>query len=575
MSIPTNQDVLALLDQLDAAVADELETLWLDFKPWSDPKSAMREAVIYAACFANAEGGAMVFGVADGTRGRAEAIHGARGYSVDVWRKAIFDGLRPHLAVDVEELSVPEGTGQLLVVRVPKGTTPPYGTAEGLYKVRIGKNCMPLDAHGFARAQVSSGAVDWSGQLSTVGFEELDPVEIARARNILRRANPDSDLLRLDEQRFLAGLGVAQGGRLTHAGLLLFGREELLTGLCPQHQVHYVYQVSDTKVARNDAFRCGLLQILERIEQAFTGPANPEHELLIGLFNIRIPAYPLEAVREAILNAVTHRDYSNPGEVLIRHATRELVITSPGGFIGGITPDNILRCESVSRNRTLAEAFQKLRLVERAGVGRQRIYLPLLSYGKRPPVYETDGTRVTLRIFDGTYDGAMATLVSRWRQRGIEVDLNGLMVLSYLRRHAFIDSNKAAQLLQLSQDEARGALDQLTHTSAALLERRGRTKAATYHLTKPIATDLLGKAAYSESKGISPVRYAEMVRTFLHDYTSITPKQCRELLHLGESQTARVEISRLLRQWSSPDGFLRREGHPPHVTYYLRGEVLK
>ena len=93
MSIPSNEQILVLVNQLDSHVADDLETLWLEFKPWKSPKDAMREAVSYAACFANAEGGAMVFGVADGTRGRAEAIHGARGYNVDVWRKAIFDGL--------------------------------------------------------------------------------------------------------------------------------------------------------------------------------------------------------------------------------------------------------------------------------------------------------------------------------------------------------------------------------------------------------------------------------------------------------------------------------------------------
>ena len=69
-------------------------------------------------------------------------------------------------------------------------------------------------------------------------------------------------------------------------------------------------------------------------------------------------------VREVILNAVTHRDYSQPGEVLIRHSLHELAVTSPGGFIGGITLRNILRHEPVARNRTLANAFLKLRLVE-------------------------------------------------------------------------------------------------------------------------------------------------------------------------------------------------------------------
>lgn len=129
MSIPSNPEILALLDRLQTDVADALESQWLDFKPWTDAKAEMKGAVEYAACFANAEGGVVVFGVADRTRGRAAAIHGAKGYDLDVWRRGIFDGTRPNLAVTVEELSVPEGTGKILVVRIPQGATPPYGTA--------------------------------------------------------------------------------------------------------------------------------------------------------------------------------------------------------------------------------------------------------------------------------------------------------------------------------------------------------------------------------------------------------------------------------------------------------------
>jgi len=127
----------------------------------------------------------------------------------------------------------------------------------------------------------------------------------------------------------------------------------------------------------------------------------------------------------------------------------QLVITSPGGFIAGITPENILRHEPVSRNRTLAEAFEKLRLVERAGIGRRRIFETMLAYGKKIPEYEADG-RVTLRIFDGSFDERTAALVARWRGEGREIGLDGLLILSFLRDHAFIDTLSAAKLLQLS-----------------------------------------------------------------------------------------------------------------------------
>lgn len=419
MSIPTQAEILAMLDQLDIQVADDLESKWLDFKPWTRAKDDMKVAIEYAVCFANGSGGVVVFGVADRTRGREAAIHGATGYDLDIWRRGIFDATRPNLAVEVEELAVPEGTGKLLIVRVPQGKNPPYGTAQGVFKRRVGKNCMPLDAAAFTQSQVSSGALDWSGQMAErVTLGDLDPVQVARGRNILRQLNPDSELAKLDDQAFLVGLGAVRHGNVTNAGLLLFGREDRLADVCPQHQVHYVYEASETEVTRNDSHRTGLLDVLERIENAFTGPANPEHEISVGLFKLRVPAFSIEVVREAVLNAVTHRDYSNPGEVLIRHTKRELVVTNPGGFLGGITPNNILRHEPISRNRHLAEAFEKLRLVERAGIGRRRIFIPTLSVGKRIPQYETDGTRVVLRVFDGAFDEALAKLVARWRHAG-------------------------------------------------------------------------------------------------------------------------------------------------------------
>lgn len=571
MNAPTNPEILTLLDSLATCVADDLESEVLEFKPWNDAKLDMRVAVEYAVCFANAGGGVIVFGVADDTRGRAAAIHGVRGVDLDVWRRGIYEATRPNLKVQVEELAVPEGTGKLVVVRVPAAAPGVlHGTAQGLFKKRVGKNCMPVDPASLMHARIASGVVDWSGQATTLTLWDLDAVEIARSRNILRRINPESELLRLADEPYLVALGALRRGEVTHTGLLLFGREGNVADLCPQHQVHYVHQASETKVTRNESFKQPLLLILERIEQYFTGPANPERELTVGLFKLRIPTYSIESVREAILNAITHRGYSSPGEVLIRHTSKELVVTSPGGFIGGITPQNILRTEPVSRNRTLAEAFEKLRLVERAGVGRRRIFLPTLSYGKRPPAYETDGTRVTLHIFDGSYDARMAALVAQWKQEGVEMDLDGLLVLSHLRQRPFIDAKQAAELLQTSRDVARGILEQLTLPPTALLERRGRATSATFHLSKRLASDLIGKGAYTRTKGLNPIRYAEMVREFVRDHGSITPKQCRELVGWGESATDRVEISKLLRKWSGADGFLTREGTPPKVRYVSR-----
>lgn len=298
---------------------------------------------------------------------------------------------------------------------------------------------------------------------------------------------------------------------------------------------------------------------------------NPEEEVALGLFKLRIPQFPLEAVREAVLNALTHRDYTNPGEVLVRHSADELAITSPGGFIAGISPDNILRHEPRARNRTLANAFVKLRLVESSGIGRKRIYRSALEFGKRRPVYSATAEGVTLRIFNRGANPRLARMVSELSASGAPVTLDHLLVLDALQQVDHIDTAAAASALQLdSRDEARAVLEAMTAPALGLLERRGFTHAATYHLAKGVATALKGKAAYTRTRGLNPVRYAEMVREYLRDHRYITNAELRQLLGLGVSASASVEASRLLGKWSGPDGFLDK--HPPdnRPRYALR-----
>ena len=375
----------------------------------------------------------------------------------------------------------------------------------------------------------------------------------------------------LAEDTFLAGLEAVRDGAVTHAGMLLFARRDVLAAQCPQAQFHYVLLRDETTVARNDIDRVPMLEVIERMEQVFQGPLNPEEEVSLGLFKLRIPQFPLEAVREGVLNALTHRDYGSAGEVLVRHSAEELAITSPGGFIAGISPENILRHEPRARNRTLANAFVKLRLVESSGIGRKRIYRSALAFGKQRPVYSATLDSVTLRIFNRGANPRLASLVSDLSARGVPVSLDHLLVLDALLQSDHIDTGAAAAVLQLPRDDARVVLEAMADPGLGLLERRRHTQSATFHLAKGIATALRGKVAYTRSRGLDPVRYAEMVREYLKDHRFISNAELRQLLGLGASASATVEASRLLRRWSGRDGFLDKLPPGNRPRYMLRG----
>jgi ATP-dependent DNA helicase RecG len=101
---------------------------------------------------------------------------------------------------------------------------------------------------------------------------------------------------------------------------------------------------------------------------------------------VNVPTFHERAVREAILNAVSHRDYRQPGSVFVRQYARRIEIVSPGGFPPGITPDNILDKQN-PRNRRIAETLLRCGVVERSGQGADRMFEEMIAHGKALPDY--------------------------------------------------------------------------------------------------------------------------------------------------------------------------------------------
>jgi ATP-dependent DNA helicase RecG len=249
-----------------------------------------------------------------------------------------------------------------------------------------------------------------------------------------------------------------------------------------------------------------------------------------------------------------------------------MVISSPGGFIGGITPENILHAEPRARNRLLAEIFQKIGLVERAGIGRRRIFIPILAYGKRPPLYEADAHMVRLTLFNGSFDEALATFIAKRQRAGESFDLDALLVLSYLREHLEVDTATAARLCQLPEARMRDRLEQLCLQPHPWIERRGRRRGVTYHLSRSAAAEFVGKGVYSRSRAIDRVQWPALVRRYVEEHGSISNSECRELLLLGNSRSAVSTVSQLLAQLD----FLEPYGPSKQLTRYrLRGDTDK
>ena len=119
-----------------------------------------------------------------------------------------------------------------------------------------------------------------------------------------------------------------------------------------------------TDIRVNESFTMPILAAFEKITERFSA-WNSSEEIAMGLFRMTIPDYDPRAFREALVNAFCHRDYSILGRVRIQINDEGMTITNPGGFVEGISADNLLEAEPHGRNVALADAMKRIGLAER------------------------------------------------------------------------------------------------------------------------------------------------------------------------------------------------------------------
>ena len=168
----------------------------------------------------------------------------------------------------------------------------------------------------------------------------------------------------------------------------------------------------------------------------FIEARNVEQEMEIGLFRISIPAFDNRAIREAIVNAFVHRDYTRLGRVRVQLDQDGMTISNPGGFIEGVTIKKILTAEPHGRNPVLADALKRIGLAERSGRGVDRIFEGSLQYGRPLPDYsESTMTSVKLYIPTSLPDESFVRMISEYQKDSGEIlPLNSLLILNVLRQ---------------------------------------------------------------------------------------------------------------------------------------------
>lgn len=550
------------------------ETLDVEFKGEKRSSLNDRELVEAVVCLANRTGvepGWLVVGVEDDG-----VITGARprhGESTDLDRVTalIAARTRPALAVRVEEHALDDVP--VLVVEVPPQQHV-VSTSDGQFLRRaMGGDgrpaCVPMDAFAIQSQQADHGLLDPSAQVvAGARWEDLDPLEFERFRRSVRerRGRSDESLLDLPDLELAKALGVVDANgsprALRLAAVLLFGKDEALRRFVPGNEVAFqVLRGLDVEI--NDFLRWPLVRVMEEIEARIRA-RNREKELMVGLLRVGVPDYPERALREAVANALIHRDYQRLGAVHFQWHSDRIEISSPGGFPEGVRLDNLLVTAPRPRNPLLADAFKRAGIVERTARGIDTIFFEQLRNGRPAPSYaRSDATGVVVVIPGGEANLDFVRLLVTEAQHERDLSLDELLVLNALWQERSLDTAEVAQMIQKPDSDARAVLHRLVE--AGLVEERGQKKGRTWHLSAATYRALGDKAAYVRQRGFEPLQQEQMVLQYVDKHGRITRAEVAELCRIGPHQASRL-LARLVRSHRLSRHGERRAAWYEHVA---------
>lgn len=517
------------------------ESINTEFKSWnkvSDMKKRINLAVDELIAFANNKGGTLYFGVEDNSE-----VTGCDGnYDLQNIIESIYEKTRPSIFVDPEEI---EYNGKKVIV-ASDGIT--HATTDGRCLKRLGKNSKPFYPDEMSNRYSEIQSSDFSGRiLSDSTEDDINKLEVYKLKEKLKARNPESALADMDDIAFLRDLALVKSDsgniKLTVAGLLFVGKEQAINRLLPQAEVIYLHY-SESNLEEYDArldMKAPIISVIDRLSEKIQD-SNRIVNVQVGLFRLEIVDFPEKVFQEALLNALSHRDYQSQGAVYVKHYPDKIVIENPGAFLDGITENNIITHPSVPRNKLIAETLQHLKYVQRTGQGVDIIFREMISSGKPFPEYKSYNDAVSLTIYSAIDDIDFVKFIAN-EENGLSrsFSLSELMILRYLKDNRKITMSEAESLIQEARDQAQNACNNLKRYG--LIELSGNE----YMLTAKIYDELKNSVDYTKDKAIQYIKAREMILEYIRDRGFINNELVRELCGFSQKQ-ARIILQRMRKE---------------------------
>jgi len=462
---------------------------------------------------ANAQGGFIIIGIADESLDIVGIPDKKIAQTKDVILRAMRQIIKPELLLDPSEPEVYVVDGKKLVV----ATVPPNRGAvyqvSGVFWVRRGTYTVPLTVSEIMELAHDRGLVSWEKQIVREATMKDIDVELVRAY-INQRAGGSGQSSRLSNlERVLTGMGCAKATpdgtvRPTYAGILFFGHDPQQYIL--QSEVVCVLFRDELGVGRyvDRKIVKGTLQKLIDETEAFLNKYVAVGAEIVGWRRIDLPEYPLEALREAVVNAIVHRDYSRVGEsIRVFYYTDRVEIHSPGLLLPGITVKQMQRGDVTSnlRNPTLATLLRDIPgYMERIGSGIRFMLDETKRMGLQPPQFremsefvvtfrkapvssrsraratsfarkESDPRQLTLDVLPGMVGSPNASS-TRVLDQKVRIEL----AMRHIHEHGSILNREYRDLTGVSEQTAMRDLEMLVEQGT--LKKVGKTRSRQYKL---------------------------------------------------------------------------------------------
>lgn len=365
--------------------------------------------------------------------------------------------------------------------------------------------------------------------------DDLDPAALDAYLAALRRDRPELTFLNGPRDDALVRLHVCgrDGSvlRPTLAGLLVFGKypQEFF----PQLMITFVqfYGTTEDEPAPGGArfldnrrFEGPIPSMVAQAER-YVLAAMRKASLIEGMFRHDVLEYPVVALREAIANAVAHRDYSpfvRGNTIDIRMFADRLEVRSPGGLHGNVTLDN-LEHEHSTRNARLMRILEDLRVVENRGSGIAAMIGALRAANLEPPTFDDRRSSFLVTFRNHTL---MNPDTVRWLNQFAALPFNDRqrVALAYLRQHRRMTNSDYRRLNRtessVAGQELRGLVEQ------DLVDQEGIGRGTAYRL----------KVAAELPEATTPVTDEDKILAFVREKGAITNQECRTLLEVNEDR---------------------------------------